>query len=277
MIVDIVIINRLYQKLIDLAILANIFMKSIDKIMRQIFLDTETTGFDFKSGHRIIELGAIEMIDRKLTGNNLHFYFKPNIAVEAGALQIHGLSNDFLADKPLFRDKVDEIMTYFTDVHLIIHNARFDVPFLNWELQLLSPNTWGKLEKHCNIVDTLIMARKKHPGQKNSLDALCSRYGVNNKHRTFHGALLDAKILANVYLMMTGGQLDLFSTIKSDESKKNYNINENLDHRNQQVSTNNKPNLIDLLSHHPHAHPHEEYLELLDKKSKEQTLWRKLQ
>ncbi|WP_407919657.1 DNA polymerase III subunit epsilon [Cysteiniphilum halobium] len=240
--------------------------------MRQIFLDTETTGFDFKSGHRIIELGAVEMIDRKLTGNNLHFYFKPDIEVEVGALQVHGLSNDFLADKPLFSDKIDEIMTYLGQSELIIHNAGFDVPFLNWELQLLSPNKWGELERHCHIIDSLIMARQKHPGQKNSLDALCSRYGVNNKHRTLHGALLDAEILADVYLMMTGGQLDLFSLMTpTAEDNNNASTSTNKDIL---TSADKTLNLVDLLTLHPQCEAHDDYLKLLDKKSKDQTLWR---
>ncbi len=242
--------------------------------MRQIFLDTETTGFDFKSGHRIIEFGAVEMIDRKLTGNNLHFYFKPDIEVEAGALQVHGLSNDFLADKPLFSDKIDDIMTYLGQSELIIHNAGFDVPFLNWELQLLSPNKWGELEHHCNIIDSLIMAREKHPGQKNSLDALCSRYGVNNKHRTLHGALLDAEILADVYLMMTGGQLDLFSLMTP--AIEDNNNTDTLTKGHTSTSTNQALNLVDLLALNPQCDAHEDYLKLLDKKSKDHTLWRRL-
>lgn len=242
--------------------------------MRQIFLDTETTGFDFKSGHRIIEFGAVEMIDRKLTSNNLHFYFKPDIEVEAGALQVHGLSNDFLADKPLFADKVDEIMTYLGQSELIIHNVGFDVPFLNWELRLLSANKWGQLEDHCHIIDSLIMAREKHPGQKNSLDALCSRYGVNNKHRTLHGALLDAEILADVYLMMTGGQLDLFS-LMTPVAEDDNNLNKSAGHHT--LTTADKTiNLVDLLALNPQNDDHDEYLKLLDKKSKDQTLWRRL-
>lgn len=242
--------------------------------MRQIFLDTETTGLDFKAGHRIIEFGAVEMIDRKLTGNNLHFYFKPDIEVEAGALQVHGLNNEFLADKPFFSDKINEIMTFLGKAELIIHNARFDVPFLNWELQLLSSNKWGQLEDHCSIIDSLIIARQKHPGQKkNSLDALCSRYGVNNKHRTLHGALLDAEILADVYLMMTGGQLDLFSLMAAKSEDKNKVMTSS---SNASVLLSKKLNLIDLLSLNPYNEAHNKYLNLLDKKSKCQTLWWRL-
>ena len=177
--------------------------------MRQIFLDTETTGFEYKKGHRIIEFGAVEMIDRKLTGNNLHFYFKPDIEVEEGALRVHGLSNEFLADKPIFEEKADEIIGYLQGAEVIIHNAAFDVPFMDSELNRLEPNPWGSVVDHVTVTDSLIMARKKHPGQRNSLDALCKRYGINNQHRVFHGALLDSEILAEVYLAMTGGQTDL--------------------------------------------------------------------
>ena len=247
--------------------------------MRQIFLDTETTGFDYKSGHRIIEFGAVEMIDRKLTGQHLHFYFKPDIKVEIGAFQVHGLSNEFLADKPLFSEKSNEIMTYLQGAELIIHNAAFDVPFLNWELQHTTPNKWGKLENHCPIIDSLLMARAKHPGQKNSLDALCARYGVNNKHRKLHGALLDSEILADVYLMMTGGQLDLFNLMDSNSTRDNSEGLSNTTHNtgNTLLESATAPtNLIDLLTTYPYTPEHDQYLDFLDKKSKGKTLWRKL-
>ncbi len=193
--------------------------------MRQIFLDTETTGFEYKNGHRVIEFGAVEMVDRKLTGSNLHFYFKPDIEVDEGALRVHGLSNGFLADKPLFGSKAKEIIEYLKGAEVIIHNAAFDVPFLDSELSRLPNNPLGKLGDHISVLDSLIMARKKHPGQRNSLDALCKRYGVNNQHRQLHGALLDAEILADVYLAMTGGQIDLMfqeatSNASDDESQK---------------------------------------------------------
>ncbi|MBK2123808.1 DNA polymerase III subunit epsilon [Fangia hongkongensis] len=239
---------------------------------RQLFVDTETTGFEYKKGHRIIEFGAVEMINRKLTGNNLHFYFKPDIAVEEGAFRVHGISNEFLADKPLFSEKSSEIMEYLKDAELIIHNAAFDVPFLNWELGLLKPNNWGVIESYCQVLDTLIMARKKHPGQKNSLDALCARYGINNKHRTLHGALLDAEILADVYLMMTGGQTELFAALSEDddkvEVKATTSIIQNQDQGNQSsIKARLSASAIKA---------HEAYLALLDKKSNNNTLWRKL-
>ncbi|AJC48935.1 DNA polymerase III subunit epsilon [Allofrancisella guangzhouensis] len=177
---------------------------------RQIFIDTETTGFDFKIGNRIIEFGAVEVIDRKITGNTLHFYCNPNFEVEAGALAIHGLTNEFLADKPNFEEKVDDMIKFLKGAEVIIHNAAFDVPFINWELGLLRDNKYGKLEDHvANIIDSLEIARKKHPLQKNNLDSLCKRYAIRNDHRTFHGALLDSELLADVYLAMTGGQTKL--------------------------------------------------------------------
>ena len=177
---------------------------------RQIFLDTETTGFDFKIGNRIVEFGAVEVIDRRLTGNNLHFYCNPNYEVEAGALNVHGLSNEFLSDKPLFSEKVDEMMAYLKDAEIIIHNASFDVPFLNNELKLSKNRNYTTIEDNVgNIIDSLAVARKKHPMQKNNLDALCKRYFIRNDHRQFHGALLDSELLADMYLAMTGGQTNL--------------------------------------------------------------------
>ncbi|WP_239407136.1 DNA polymerase III subunit epsilon, partial [Francisella tularensis] len=150
---------------------------------RQVFIDTETTGFDYKIGNRIIEFGAVEVIDRRITGNNLHFYCNPNYKVEAGALAIHGLTNEFLADKPLFEDKVDEMIEFLRGAEVIIHNAAFDVPFINWELSLLKNNKYGTLEQNvAKIVDSLDLARKKHPLQKNNLDALCKRYQIRNDH-----------------------------------------------------------------------------------------------
>ncbi|GAB4224392.1 MAG: DNA polymerase III subunit epsilon [Francisella sp.] len=179
-------------------------------MLRQVFIDIETTGFDYKVGNRIIEFGAVEVIDRKITGNILHFYCNPNYEVEAGALAVHGITNEFLADKPLFEEKVDEMISFLKDAEVVIHNASFDVPFINWELSLLKNNTYGTLEQNvAKIVDTLELARKKHPLQRNSLDALCKRYHIKNSHRTLHGALLDSHLLADVYLAMTGGQTSL--------------------------------------------------------------------
>lgn len=173
--------------------------------MRQIVLDTETTGLEPSQGHRVIEIGCVELVNRRLTGNNLHIYINPQRAIDAGALEVHGISNDFLADKPLFSDIADTFIDFVKGAELVIHNAPFDVGFLDVELSDLNRG-YKRVEEYCSILDTLAMARKKHPGQKNNLDALCKRYFVDNTQRELHGALLDAEILADVYLIMTGGQ-----------------------------------------------------------------------
>ena len=186
--------------------------------MRQIFLDTETTGLNCKDGHRIIEFGAVEVINRRVTGKNAHFYFRPDCDVSVEAFNVHGLSNEFLNDKPLFKDKVSEIISFIKGSQVIIHNAPFDLSFLDNELFLLkNDSTFIKFSNYCNIIDSLTVARKKHPGKKNSLDALCVRYGVNNKRRVLHGALLDAELLAEVYLMMTIRQDKLLFTSKVND------------------------------------------------------------
>lgn len=176
--------------------------------MRQIVLDTETTGLDPALGHRIIELGCVELVNRKHSGRHLHIYLNPEREVDAGALEVHGLTNDFLADKPLFASIAETFLDFVKDAELIIHNAPFDIGFLDHELSLLN-KAYGPMTEYCSVLDTLAMARKKHPGQKNNLDALCKRYQVDNSDRELHGALKDAEILADVYLMMTGGQSTL--------------------------------------------------------------------
>lgn len=178
--------------------------------MRQIVLDTETTGLSTKDGHRIIEIGCVELIHRKLTGKTFHVYLNPKRAIDEGAMRVHGITNEFVADKPYFEQIANEFKQFIQGAELIIHNAPFDLGFLDYELSLLS-DLWGTVRDHCKVVDTLVMARDKHPGQRNNLDALCKRYDINNEHRAFHGALLDASILAEVYLAMTGGQGTLFS------------------------------------------------------------------
>ncbi len=172
--------------------------------MRQIVLDTETTGLDPALGHRVIEIAAVEMVNRRLTGNHFHRYLNPERDIDAGALQVHGISAEFLQDKPRFRDIVEEFVTYLDGAELIIHNASFDVGFLNHEFGLLE---CSGIHQYCpSVVDTLRMAKELHPGQRNNLDALCKRYQVDNSARTLHGALLDAELLAEVYLAMTRGQ-----------------------------------------------------------------------
>ena len=173
--------------------------------MRQIVLDTETTGLDPAQGHKIIEIGCVELLNRRLTGNHLHVYINPQREIEAAALEVHGITNEFLANKPLFADVAQSFIDFVDGAELIIHNAPFDIGFLDHELAALKRG-YKPISEYCSVLDSLVMARKKHPGQKNNLDALCKRYMVDNTQRELHGALLDAEILADVYLMMTGGQ-----------------------------------------------------------------------
>ncbi len=172
--------------------------------MRQIILDTETTGLSADAGDRIIELGCVEMVARKLTGRNLYFYFNPDRDSHEEALRVHGISNEFLRDKPRFAELADEIVTYLEGAELIIHNAAFDVGFLDKELERVGKPPLARIV--ANVVDTLAMAKEMFPGKRNSLDALCDRLGVDNSGRTLHGALLDAELLADVYIGMTRGQ-----------------------------------------------------------------------
>jgi DNA polymerase-3 subunit epsilon len=177
--------------------------------MRQIVLDTETTGLDPKQGHRIIEIGCVEMINRRLTGNTFHVYVNPQRLVEQEAIGVHGITNEYLADKPIFKTIAKEFIDFIRGAQLVIHNAPFDIGFMDHEFNRLTGLAVKASAEMCTVLDTLDLARKIHPGQKNNLDALCRRYGIDNSHREKHGALLDAEILADVYLMMTGGQTDL--------------------------------------------------------------------
>lgn len=180
---------------------------------RQVVLDTETTGLNPKEGHRIIEIGCVELVNRRLTDRQFHMYVNPERVVDDGAIEVHGITNDFLQDKPLFKDVVDDFLDFIRGAELVIHNAPFDVGFMDHEFGLLKSSP-GKTVDFCTVFDSLVFARKKHPGQRNSLDALCKRYGIDNSHRDLHGALLDAEILSDVYLLMTGGQL---SMLEDDE------------------------------------------------------------
>lgn len=198
---------------------------------RQIVLDTETTGLDPKTGHRVIEVGCVELRERRLTGKNLHLYLQPDREIDPQAIEVHGISNEFLADKPRFEEVAAELKTFLSGAELLIHNAPFDVGFLESEFALVGDEF--ALTSICTVTDTLAMARKMYPGQRNSLDALCKRLGVNNGHRTLHGALLDSEILADVYLTMTGGQtaLSLDADAVANESDNNSNVkidNDNL-------------------------------------------------
>tara|TARA_B100000963_G_scaffold293548_1_gene263986 strand:- start:1267 stop:1998 length:732 start_codon:yes stop_codon:yes gene_type:complete len=189
-------------------------------MIKQILLDTETTGLDKKSGHRVIEIGCVEIINRKYTGNEYHVYLNPERDSDPGALEVHGLTTEFLSDKPKFAEIYEEFIDFIRDSELLIHNAEFDIGFLNHEIKLLSKKN-ESIEKYVSsITDTLQIAREKHPGQRNSLDALVNRYEVGGYDRELHGALLDSKILGDVYLAMTGGQsaLDFSRPIENQEN-----------------------------------------------------------
>ena len=176
--------------------------------MRQIVLDTETTGLEPADGHRIIEIGCVELVNRKLTGNHYHQYIRPDREIDEGAIEVHGITNEFLEDKPCFEDVAEDFLEYIEGAELVIHNAPFDVGFIDHELKLWDVSK-GTTADYCSVLDTLVLARQMHPGQRNSLDALCKRYEIDNSHRELHGALLDSEILADVYLRMTGGQTNL--------------------------------------------------------------------
>ncbi len=231
---------------------------------RQIVLDTETTGLDPKSGHRIIEIGCVELLDRRLTGNNLHLYLQPEREIDPGAIQIHGISNEFLIDKPLFAAIADTLREYLTGAELIIHNAQFDVGFLEHEFRLLGQSL--QLASICSITDTLALARKRYPGQRNSLDALCKRLAVNNAHRSLHGALLDSEILADVYLCMTGGQTALLLDEDSESTVASKQPLGTIDVEGLQVVKANDAEVC----------AHESWLAKLDRDSTEGCAWRRL-
>ena len=191
--------------------------------MRQVILDTETTGIDPKQGHRLVEIGAVEMVNRRLTGRTYHQYINPERHIDAEVVAIHGIDDEKVANEPVFAQVADAFWAFIEGAELVIHNAPFDVGFIDHELAKLNPQrpamAFVPVAERCAILDTLTMARKKHPGQRNSLDALCKRYDINNGHRVLHGALLDAEILADVYLAMTGGQtaLTLDAEAQNDE------------------------------------------------------------
>ncbi|AUX92489.1 DNA polymerase III subunit epsilon [Mixta gaviniae] len=191
-------------------------------ITRQIVLDTETTGMNMVGvhyeGHRIIEIGAVEIINRRLTGNNFHMYLKPDRLVDPEAFGVHGIADEFLLDKPTFSDIADEFLDYIRGAELVIHNASFDIGFMDYEFSKLNRNI-PKTDTFCQITDSLLMARKLFPGKRNSLDALCSRYEIDNSKRTLHGALLDAEILAEVFLTMTGGQTSLAFSMEGEQQQ----------------------------------------------------------
>lgn len=234
--------------------------------MRQIVLDTETTGLETAQGHRIIEIGCVEVINRRITKSYFHHYLQPDRKIDAGAGAVHGITDKFLRDKPRFADIVDDFMQFIKGAELIIHNADFDVGFINHELTLLKQN-WQSLTHYCRILDTLLLARERHPGQKNNLDALCKRYDIDNTKRQLHGALLDAEILAEVYLAMTGGQINLLATEETNDVTQVSAI--------QRISAQ-RPPLAILMPVEEEQQAHEHYLDNIDKASNGQCLWRKM-
>ncbi len=232
--------------------------------MRQIVLDTETTGIDPSAGHRIIEIGCVELMERKHTGRNYHVYINPEREVEAEAITVHGITNEFLADKPKFAEIADEFFEFIKGAELVIHNAAFDVGFMDAEFARLTPVR--KTADYCGIVDTLAIARARHPGQKNNLDALCKRYGVDNSNRELHGALLDAEILADVYLLLTGGQTALSLDAGSSASGGSSDI--------RRLPSERQP-LTVIHASEDEARAHEEFMAKVEKKAGT-TLWSKL-
>jgi DNA polymerase-3 subunit epsilon len=231
--------------------------------MRQIVLDTETTGLSADNGDRIIEIGCVELLHRKLTGNNKHFYLNPGRDSHEDALKVHGISNEFLRDKPKFELVADELMEYLQGAELIIHNAAFDVSFLNKELELIGRTTLKECTQ-CSVTDTLLMAKEMYPGKRNSLDALCDRLGVDNSNRTLHGALLDAELLADVYINLTRGQDALLIDIGSADQS-------GVDVVRIDLSVFDPPVLQ---ANEQESAAHDEMLGQLDKASGGKTVWR---
>ena len=234
-----------------------------ESTLRQVVLDTETTGLNPQEGHRIIEIGCVELVNRRLTRNTFHVYINPDRVIDQGAIEVHGITNEFLQDKPRFEDIVDDYLAFTEGAELIIHNAPFDVGFLNHELALLK-GAKITVEDESTIFDTLPFARKKYPGARASLDALCKRLGIDNSHRELHGALLDAEILAEVYLSMTGGQ---FSLLDFDEGSKE---------QKQQIVrlSADRPKLKVINCSDEELEAHQQRLEAIEKASGE-CLWNK--
>jgi len=233
--------------------------------MRQIVLDTETTGLNVDDGHRIIEVGCVELVSRKLTGNHFHHYIYPEREVEAGAMAVHGITNAFLKDKPTFDKIAKDLLDFISGAELIIHNAPFDLSFLNHEFKQLGQG-YKPVTDYCGVTDSLLLARKLHVGQRNSLDALCKRYGIDLSKREMHGALLDANLLAQVYLAMTGGQSSLFDGLKESKAKSRQT--------NKTITPLQKHELIILKADEEEVSRHKNYLELMKNKGK--CLWQDL-
>lgn len=240
---------------------------SDEQIVRQVVLDTETTGMNMTGqpqiGHNIIEIGAVEVIDRRLTGRTFHVYIKPPREVDEEAIRVHGITNEFLQDKPVFAEIADDFLAFIKGAELIIHNAPFDVAFMDQEFSYLK-NPPPKTAEMCTVTDSLQLARKMYPGKRNNLDALCDRLGIDNSKRVLHGALLDAEILADVFLMMTGGQIALLV----DEENTTAQIGEEVVKMSYDLS-----NAVVLNASDEELNAHETFLALIEKKSKGSCIW----
>ena len=237
--------------------------------MRQLVLDTETTGLEVGLGHRIIEIGCVELVNRRLTGRNFHKYINPDREIDDGALEVHGITQEFLSDKPRFADIWDEFKEFLQGDELIIHNAPFDVAFLNHEIGLLNLGL-PSIQDQSSIVDSLALAREKHPGQRNSLDALCRRYSIDNSQRVLHGALLDAEILSDVYLLLTGGQGGLFDV--PEETKSEDHVDKVLN-----VSVTDSQSLsgfLEVKASESEVREHEEFLSFIEERNSNASIWR---
>lgn len=235
--------------------------------MRQIILDTETTGISPQQGHRIVEIGCLELLNRRLTGKSFHYYLQPDRLVDPEAMAVHGITDEFLRDKPRFGEIAQEFMRFVDGAELIIHNAPFDIGFLDHEIRLLGSD-WGPVREHCGVLDTLVLAKARHPGQKNNLNALAKRYGADQRDRRYHGALLDAEILADVYLAMTGGQvgLALGGDEEGDEAAAERNTGRRLDAA--------RPALRVIPASAAELQEHETRLLALDKSAGGRCVWR---
>lgn len=241
---------------------------------RQVVLDTETTGLDAKAGHRIIEIGAVEVINRRITGRNFHHYLQPERQIDPQAIEVHGITNEFLLGKPHFPEIRDEFLQFITGAELIIHNASFDVGFLNAELKRC--DDFVPVEQICEVLDTLMLARERHPGQRNSLDALCKRYRIDNSRRELHGALLDSEILADVYLAMTGGQTALSLSVESDSSNDdNVETSDTNVTKLSMVSAERMPQRVIMASESEQT-LHNNYLKQLEKTGEDGCIWTRI-
>ena len=237
--------------------------------MRQLVLDTETTGLEVGLGHRIIEIGCVELVNRRLTGRNFHKYINPDREIDDGALEVHGITQEFLSDKPRFVDIWDEFKEFLQGDELIIHNAPFDVAFLNHEIGLLNLGL-PSIQDQSSVVDSLALAREKHPGQRNSLDALCRRYSIDNSQRVLHGALLDAEILSDVYLLLTGGQGGLFDV--AEETKSEDHVDKVIN-----VSATDSQSLsgfLEVKASESEVREHEEFLSFIEERNSNASIWR---